>query len=131
MILNQYVAIKRFANVYVAQYVESLSHAAVSMTKMRKRFRNKIGIVFSYYGVLRRSATKRISCFHDSLSRTKRMKASSERTFVTALVRALSLYFHEMLWAESAFMRCMETYRMLLLMTVLMVGLMLVSMVAL
>ena len=37
--------------------------------------------------LLRQSASKRISCFHDSLKRAKRMKASSELALVTALVR--------------------------------------------
>ena len=60
--------------------------------------------------LLWRSATKRISCFHDSLCRAKRMKASPERALVTAFVRALSHCFHKALWAESVFMRCMEMY---------------------
>ena len=96
-------------NAHVAQYVESLSRVSVSMTKMGKRFRKKIGLVFSYHAQVTITA-KRISCFYDSLSRAKRMKASSERALVTAFVRTLSLCFHETLWAENTFMRCMETY---------------------
>ena len=41
------------------------------------------------------------------------MKASSKLALVTVLVRALSHCFHEALWAKSAFMCCMETYRVL------------------
>ena len=39
---TQYVSKQRFVKAHVAQYVEWLSHAAVSMTKMGKPFRFKI-----------------------------------------------------------------------------------------
>ena len=48
---------------------------------------------------------KRISCFHDSLSKAKRMNASSERALATALVRALSHSFHKALWAKKERLR--------------------------
>ena len=44
----QYVSIQRFVKAHVAQYVELLSHTAVSMTKTGKRFHYKIGVVFFY-----------------------------------------------------------------------------------
>ena len=64
--------------------------------------------------LLRRSASKHTSCFHDSLSKAKCMKARPECALLTALVRALSHCFHKSLWAESAFMRCIEAYWMLM-----------------
>ena len=44
----QYVSIQCFVKVRVAQYIEPLSHAAVSITKMGKRLHSKIAVVFSY-----------------------------------------------------------------------------------
>ena len=38
------------------------------------------------------------------------MKVSSEHALVTALVRGLSYFFHEMLRAKGAFIRCMVMY---------------------
>ena len=35
------------------------------------------------------------------------------KALATVLVRVLSHCFHEVLWAKGAFMRCMETYRLI------------------
>ena len=85
----QYASFERFMKAHVGQYVEPLSHAAFSMTKTGKRFHHILELSFltMYVLPLRQSTSKRISCFHYSLSMAKRMKASFKHALVTALVR--------------------------------------------
>ena len=89
---------QRSVNTHVAQLPKREGAFAIKL---------ELSSLMMHMLLLRQSASNRISCFHDSLSKTKHMKASSERALVTALLRALSHCFHEELWAESTFMRCM------------------------
>ena len=53
---------------------------------------------------LGQSTSKRISCFHDSHSRAKRMKASLKWGLFKKHVKALSHCFHRAHWDERTFM---------------------------
>ena len=96
---------------HVVQNLESVPHAVDSITKMGKRLRCKLGVVFSHNAcAITAKRIKHVSCFHDSLSRAKCIKASFECIFFIALARALCHYFHETHSAKSAFMYCVEPY---------------------